>query len=165
MCRGVDLVKRPPSFLDLRAGEGRQMTHEETEAFISLTVADHRDKSALRVDDPRFEDADSFELAARRAIVGRLARAGVSVTVPAFVAMVILSERLGDLVLWAYLAMEIARRDGLDVVDLDALSFAMPHGIPTEEARRRIWDAQKDFDGLNGNWLDTVAAWTMEVSV
>lgn len=155
-------MNRPPSFLGLPAHECRPMTDEESELFFAVGMAGIEDRTPLTFESELFKLGDQVALAARATVLRRLEIAGVSVTAPALLGMAILSRGVGDFVLFAYFALDIARRDRKTLIDFEALSFAMPHGVPSDAAKQRIWAAQKGFNGCDDNWLDTSEAWTLE---
>ena len=157
-------MNRPISLLGLRRDDLRAMTETESEIFVRLSLSPKADQDAATLDSDVFSLGGMAMDMARHAVVARLAKAGVSVTVAALVVICSWTERPGDLVLFAYTALEIARREGTSVVTLAHLSEpdSFGWGVPTKAARNRVWDAQKHFDGADDNWLDTDAAWTLE---
>jgi hypothetical protein len=156
-------MTRPPSLLDLGPHELRPMTPTESEIFVMASLSPDLDEKRVDVDSAIFDGVATSITMARGAIVARLAVANVAVTPAALVVLASWSKSPGDLVLWAYACLCLAQRRGLDLVTLQDLGFhAFPMGVPTDDAKTRIWNAQKHFDSAEANWLDLEKAWASE---
>lgn len=149
----------PASFLDVSPSDRRPMTEEESRNFMSAIMADMNeikpgDFSALEGTMPY------------ATIVARLKVAGVDLTVGALLAMVSWSSGSpGDLVMWGYTASHIARTHNKTLISCNDMVEAFPFGIPTEEAREKIWDAQKvpvdkHESCMSDNYLDILTLWS-----
>ena len=157
-------MNRPPSLLELHVDELRPMTEEETRMFVGVCTAPQADRDPIGATDPAMTGKDELSFALREALVARVRKAGLEITSAAVAFVAILSDSPGDIVLFAYTCVELARRQRLRLVRLEHLVApgAFGFGVPTKRGAARIWSAQKHFDGAVDNWLDTDAAWSLE---
>jgi hypothetical protein len=155
----MDATTCPASFLDVPPSERRPMTEDETKNFMSAIIADMQDSKP--------GDFSKLEGTLPHAtIVHRLKSAGIDLSLGGLLGMVAwTSDRPGDMVMWAYTASQIAKTSGTKLITCNDLVDAFPFGIPTEEARKKIWDAQKipaekRENGMSDNYLDMLEFWS-----
>jgi hypothetical protein len=155
----MDATTYPASFLDVPPSERRPMTEDETKSFMSAILADLQDNKPG--DFSNIEGTLTYAT-----IVHRLKTAGVNLSVGGLLGLVAWTNgRPGDMVMWAYTASQIAKSSGTKLITCNDLVEAFPFGIPTEEARKKIWEAQKvPFDeiknGMSDNYLDMLEFWS-----
>jgi hypothetical protein len=88
-------------------------------------------------------------------------------SIPTLALCGLISKSPGDAVMWAYTLNYIYVASGVEQVDLLEFVKWFPWGLPTEDARRKAWDAQKGYtlatqghkvSGID-NWVDNFANW------
>ena len=155
------------SLLDLTPAERRPMTQDETKMLMSVIMASVQKGDTVGLDD----DDDFWTIGGdENPITGlifnivftRLQAAKIKATEAVYMAIMVWETRsVGDLVLWAYTILQIARKNKSNVVNLTDLINEFPMGIPTLAGKERIWRAQKRFqDDGSYNYYDTDDAWT-----
>lgn len=155
----MDAIAYPASFLDVPSDERRPMTEEETRNFMSAIMSDMQ--AAVPGDFTKTEGTMPYAT-----IVHRLKSADVDLTTGAFLAILSWTDgRPGDMVMWAYTASCIARSSNIKLITCNDLVSAFPFGIPTNEARKKTWYAQKVPEdkrepGMSDNYLDRLELWS-----
>ena len=71
-----------------------------------------------------------------------------------------ISDSPGKCVMWAHSVVTKTRELGRAITLTDFGETLSPDGVPTEEAYRAFWKAQKDFCCPLGNYLDSKEAWS-----
>lgn len=144
--------------LDLRNLPTRQMTREETEAFLTLMMITKNEAGEDLPDDSIEQILDG--LVSFKIITGRLKAVYPDVKVATHRCISIccaLADNPGICVMWAYLLAVMRKELGRAVTDDDLFtSGPFGLGVPSKESFRQVWLSQKD--GGN-NKLDTRAPW------
>jgi hypothetical protein len=153
------------SLLDLTPAERRPMTEDETKMLMSVILVSVKKGDTVGVDD----DDDFWTIGGdKNTVTGlifnivftRLQAAKVKATESVYMAIMVWeTHSVGDLVLWAYTILQIARKNKSNVVNLTDLIEEFPMGIPTKAGKDRIWRSQKREDCPNHNYYDTAEAW------
>lgn len=137
------------------------MTQEESGMLMRCILNElSSGKEPTTEDDPVFKLPGELPRLLYGCILARLNYAGVQITPGALMTVLAFDAKSpGDLVLWAYTIKCLAEKEAKTLISVDDLIAAFPFGIPTEEARERIWTAQKQDGAPGANWLDTKEAW------
>jgi hypothetical protein len=156
-----------PDLFGLSADKLRPMTTSESEMFLRLVLGGVTD-DVLPLDffDTELGDPETLPFVLR-VIVERLRPTGLSYSPRAILFAASLCDRPGTAVLWAY-ALFKASRDGSPktLSDLTAAPDAIfATGVPTEDALRALWEAQKDRNAPLSNSLDAAETWAIGDSV
>jgi hypothetical protein len=70
----------------------------------------------------------------------------------------LLSDRVGVVVMWAYTLVMETRKGGL--INMGRLASLFPVGFPTEDGYHDFWEGQKTREGVHGdNMLDHPGFW------
>jgi hypothetical protein len=158
-------MNKPISFLDLKADELRRMDADEAKALINVSIIPEFNEpvSAQQVQAILTKDGElklPFGLAV---LIQRLTLTQAKYA-PAVVMMAgILSNSPGDAVMWAYTLFLLAQHNNAVTLD-DLIMGPFAEGFPTDEAKARIWDAQKKPGAPLGNLLDAKETWELETA-
>lgn len=127
----------------------RPMSAAETQLLIKCTRIENTDRR-----DPLTVDATQmgfvFQVMQKRAQAH-----GIKMTAGLMLWLATLSSSPGIVVLWLYTVHRMDKKG--DVASLTDWATAFPH-LPTEDAMREVWDAQKVG---SGNMLDDPEVWKL----
>lgn len=73
-------------------------------------------------------------------------------------AAALFADRPGQAVLWAYSIYRKAREGDYTLADF--MAYIGQHGVPSEDAYAKLWEAQKDRGSPLGNRLDNREVWS-----
>jgi len=147
-----DPIMRPPSLL---GSETEEMTRKQTEIFLRLYMIEE-----LHKDIDMKENEIPFTYKVMEARIGQHPTAKITTCCKLAVASI--CDTPAKAVMWAYTLCRIAEYEELPVVTLTKLANHFPHGFPTEESYKKVWDAQKNPESPLGNLLDTPIVWNPE---
>lgn len=159
-----------PTVFDVTNDEVRPMTRAETENFVRLSLAQKaRPSKVVKGRDLKQEfmahyltDVLPFQLEVGITRLEAGDPDGEFDLDMVMWAFGVLSDRVGNVVLWAYPLSKGREKVNGQAITLDHWATQLhPNGPPTNEALTRIWDAQKCYKlGIKGdNYLDQKEAW------
>jgi len=152
-------IQYPVSFLDTPSQNLRTLTESETAVLVKSLFADLT--NPIAVDNDLIKDT-IYDAT----IVHRLDCVGVHITPGLLLMLIELGQgRPGFLVMWAYTISHIARNTGKKLIASTDWADAFPFGIPTQDAYKSTWEAQKvppseTHFGLSDNYLDRMEYWS-----
>ncbi len=143
----------------------REMTKDECEMMVRCVLMERDNDVREKIEETVFESVEVPQQL--RVMRGRFQFFRKQVSAPLALFLASLCENPAQIVMWAYVLRVLATRNPEKVIGFDIWSQSFADGVPTEEAYKKAWAAQKGkFDNnivVEGfkadNYLDTAEAW------
>lgn len=160
------LLDVPDRLVDTTVSKSiRPLSHIEAKYLIGLVMRENRGHTVTDLSLPDFPSINGTEPPlALRILFGRLKALSPNIKVAQdlLVFLALLSSSPGIAVMWAY-TLHKMQKPG-ELLTLTEWSASFPYGVPTNEAYRAIWDAQKgrnNGDPKVDNYLDMQETWSV----
>jgi len=136
------------SFLDTPHAQQQPLDPDLMQVFIVASMSSMSDKDPQSVDyvNPAAGDRALEPITQSmgfQILLSRLKPYGVKVSLWTVLFLAAACKTPGDAVLWAYTLTHMAKRNPGAIITIGKWTDAFPMGLPNEEAKRAVWDAQK----------------------
>jgi len=138
------------SFLDIPEKDRIPLNKELCEIFVKCCMLE----AGTEIVEMKSEESDPFAV---RALDRWCKHTKTKITFPLGVFLATASTKICEVVMWVYAMHQIQKKTGKDMLTTQDFADHFPLGIPNEEARDKIWEAQKVFPG--DNLLDRKETW------
>lgn len=146
------------TLFELKDDDVRPMTTDESKYFIMLVLAENKGGSAP------FNADELYKLGEEQkwpfgimVLTSRLRAANndkLTYTSDVIMLCGLFMKSPSDAIMWAYALAQKAIKTG-ETVNIASFTDSLPWGVPTDDAKHRLWDEQKRYRGAADNWLDT----------
>jgi hypothetical protein len=143
--------KNIKSYIDISESDCESMSEDVSKTYAQAIMLDIQSPAEFVE-----EDADRLGFSGK-VLIDRLKWGDVRISRGLAAIIVTISKGVpGELVMWAFTLNKMY--NGLTLTASD-IAVYFPIGFPIEEAREKIWDAQKDVNAPLGNAVDVKENW------
>lgn len=152
------------TFFEMKDADVRPMTSEEAGIFLGLSIREMGKSEPLNAYELHaLAEKDNWPFGLK-VLVNRLCVSNnddLRYTPEVVLLCGAFSTNPGSAVMWAYTLVREALKRGKPI-NISVFTECLPWGIPTDDAKRRLWNEQKHYRGVADNWLDASEAYRPE---
>ena len=139
------------SYIDISESDCESMSEDVSKTYAQAIMLDIQSPAEFVE-----EDADRLGFSGK-VLIDRLKWGDIKISRGLAAIITMLSKGVpGEIVMWAFTLCKMYKGSTLTASDLASY---FPIGFPIEEAREKIWDAQKDVNAPLGNAVDDKENW------